>query len=96
MGSEMCIRDSTNVEAGIADVFSDMADLVSQCRFNDCQHDSEPGCAIQNAIALGEIDPSRFARWNKLVLEERSNSSSMAARGTDNRPQLKRTKKTKQ
>ena len=86
----------TNVKAGIADLFSDMADLVSQCRFNDCQHDSEPGCAIQNAIELGEIDPSRFARWNKLVLEERSNSSSMAARGTDNRSQLKRTKKTKQ
>jgi ribosome biogenesis GTPase / thiamine phosphate phosphatase len=82
----------TNVEAEIADVFSDMADLVSQCRFND----SEPDCAIQNAIELGEINTSRFARWSKLVLEECSNSSSMAARSTDNRSQLKRTKKIKQ
>ena len=70
----------TNVEAGIAEVFADLVDLANQCRFNDCKHDTEPGCAIQNALELGDIDPSKLARWNKLAAEERFNSSTLAER----------------
>jgi len=70
----------TDVEAGIADVFSDLADLASQCRFRDCQHDSEPGCAVQAALAQGDIEPSRYARWHKLAAEERFNSASLTER----------------
>lgn len=70
----------TDVEAGLADVFADMAALARQCRFSDCRHDKEPGCAIQSALARGEIDPDRLARWNKLVAEERFNASTLAER----------------
>jgi ribosome biogenesis GTPase len=70
----------TDVEAGIADLFADMVDLAGQCRFNDCQHATEPGCAIQDALARGDIDPARLIRWAKLAAEERFNSSSLAER----------------
>lgn len=70
----------TDVEAGIADVFADIVALASRCRFNDCKHDSEPGCAVQNALDHGEIDQARLARWNKLAAEERFNSSTLADR----------------
>lgn len=70
----------TDVEAGIADVFADMVALASQCRFNDCKHDTEPGCAIQSALERRDIDPARLTRWNKLAAEERFNSSSLAER----------------
>ena len=70
----------TDVEAGIADLFADMVALASQCRFNDCRHDTEPGCAIQSAVEQGDIDAARLARWNKLAAEERFNSSTLAER----------------
>ncbi len=70
----------TDVETGIADVFADMVALATQCRFNNCEHETEPGCAIQSALERGSIDPSKLARWTKLVAEERFNSSSLAER----------------
>ncbi|MES0879779.1 ribosome small subunit-dependent GTPase A [Roseibium sp. SCP14] len=70
----------TDVETGVADVFEDLTALAGQCKFNDCQHDSEPGCAINAAIQDGSIDPARLARWRKLVAEERFNSSTLAER----------------
>jgi ribosome biogenesis GTPase len=72
----------TDVESGIADVFADIIALAQQCRFSDCRHDSEPGCAIQGALERGEIDPHRLARWIKLAAEERFNASSLAERKT--------------
>ena len=44
--------------------------LAKQCRFTDCTHIAEPGCAIQTAIKKDQIDADRVARWRKLVLEE--------------------------
>ena len=75
----------TDAEAGIADVFADLTDLASQCRFNDCQHETEPGCAILRALEAEKIDPPRLARWRKLVAEERFNSASLAERKTDDK-----------
>jgi len=69
-----------DVESGIADLFSDMVDLAENCRFRDCKHDTEPGCAVQAALARGEIDQARLIRWNKLAAEERFNSSTLAER----------------
>lgn len=69
-----------DVEAGIADLFADLVDLAGQCRFRDCKHDTEPGCAIQSALDRGDIDTVRFSRWNKLVAEERFNSSTLGER----------------
>ncbi|MGC1505308.1 MAG: ribosome small subunit-dependent GTPase A [Sulfitobacter sp.] len=70
----------TDVETGIANVFADIIDLAGQCRFSDCKHATEPGCAIQDALARGDIDPARVARWHKLAAEERYNSSSLTER----------------
>ncbi|SNS89152.1 ribosome small subunit-dependent GTPase A [Antarctobacter heliothermus] len=70
----------TDVEAGIADVFVDIVALAGQCRFSDCRHDTEPGCAIQGSLERGEIDRDRLARWKKLAAEERFNASSLAKR----------------
>lgn len=70
----------TDVASGIDDVFADIRDLSSRCRFKDCRHQSEPGCAVQEAIERGEIDPARLGRWRKLVAEEAFNSASLAER----------------
>lgn len=46
--------------------FDDVEALAGQCRFRDCQHDREPGCAIRAAIEAGTLDASRFAQYAKL------------------------------
>ena len=60
---------------GIADVFDDIMTLGQSCRFTDCAHDAEPGCAVQAAIASGDLAPSRLERWRKLGTEDRANSA---------------------
>ena len=70
----------TDAGDGIADLFADVTGLVAACRFRDCAHDSEPGCAVTEAIAQGALDPARLARWRKLVAEDRFNSASLAER----------------
>jgi ribosome biogenesis GTPase len=66
--------------AGIADVFEDIETLAARCRFTDCRHQTEPGCAINAAMAEGALDPARLARWRKLQAEDAFNSSSLAER----------------
>jgi ribosome biogenesis GTPase len=70
----------TNAATGIADVFEDIERLSAQCRFKDCQHETEPGCAVQAAVADGRLDPSRLVRWRKLQAEDAFNSASLAER----------------
>lgn len=54
----------------IGDAFSDVESLVSSCRFNDCAHDSEPGCAVKEAIATGDLEESRLDSYSRLVREQ--------------------------
>ena len=70
---------------GVEEVFPDLQALSTQCRFNDCQHKTEPGCAILAAVETGEIEPVRLARWEKLVAEERHNSASLTERKSKDR-----------
>ncbi|AKH99355.1 ribosome small subunit-dependent GTPase A [Hoeflea sp. IMCC20628] len=70
----------TEAEAGVAEVFSDLDALSLQCRFNNCTHVSEPGCAVQAALKSGTIDEARLARWRKLVAEDQHNTASLAQR----------------
>ena len=70
----------TDAAAGIADLFEDIEALAARCRFKDCQHETEPGCAILAAIDDGSLDPARLARWRKLQAEDAFNSSSLAER----------------
>ncbi|CAN0606236.1 unnamed protein product, partial [Ectocarpus sp. 12 AP-2014] len=68
----------TDAEAGVAGVFADFHSLSLHCRFSDCQHETEPGCAVLAALERGEVDSGRLARWRKLVREERHNSATLA------------------
>lgn len=52
--------------AGLDTVFAEITELAPLCRFRDCTHAHEPGCAVQQAIAAGTLDPDRLARWRKL------------------------------
>ena len=71
-----------DAEEGVEEVFADLAELATNCRFSDCRHETEPGCAIRAALAKGAFDEARLARWAKLVAEEQSNSAAMAKRKT--------------
>ena len=51
---------------GLDAVYADVADWAAQCRFRDCAHRTEPGCAVAAAIDRGELDPARFTAWRKL------------------------------
>jgi ribosome biogenesis GTPase len=55
---------------GIERAFADVFDLMDHCRFRDCKHDQEPGCAVQAAIAAGDLDPVRLLSLERLVEEE--------------------------
>lgn len=79
----------TDVASGIDDLFADLRDLTTQCRFRNCQHTVEPGCAVLAAIKSGAIDPVRYERWRKLLDEEATNSASLAGRKSKDKPQSK-------
>ena len=51
-------------------VFEDISDLALTCKFNDCKHESEPGCAVRAAVAAGTLGEARIGRWQKLVRED--------------------------
>ena len=54
------------VSEGIDESFADILAYSPNCRFANCTHTSEPGCAIQGAIAQGELDPAHFQNYLKL------------------------------
>lgn len=70
----------SEVASGIADVFDDIVQLALECRFSNCAHEGEAGCAIKAAVAQGTLDPMRFDRWRKLADEESTNSASRSTR----------------
>jgi ribosome biogenesis GTPase len=55
---------------GLEQVFEDIEELASQCKFSDCKHQSEPGCAIRNALDSGKLDESRYESYLKLQKEK--------------------------
>ncbi|MGM0601464.1 MAG: ribosome small subunit-dependent GTPase A [Candidatus Rifleibacteriota bacterium] len=59
----------TDAESGIQRTFAEIEDLASQCRFSDCSHESEPGCAVQKALAEGLIQAEKWESYKKLKRE---------------------------
>ncbi len=59
---------------GIETLFAEITELAPNCKFRDCTHDREPGCAVQAAVKAGTLDPERLARWRKLLDENRENT----------------------
>jgi ribosome biogenesis GTPase len=73
---------------GIETLFAEIVELAPSCRYRDCTHAHEPGCAVGVAIAEGKIDPERLNRWRKLFEENRDNTpTSVGPRG---RPRAQR------
>ncbi len=58
-----------NAEAGIETAFADIEEIARDCRFRDCKHESEPGCAVQDAVGRGEVSPSRLGSYRGLRQE---------------------------
>jgi ribosome biogenesis GTPase len=56
-------------EAGLAKTFADIEELAADCRFGDCEHRTEPGCAVTAAIADGTLPAARLESWRKLERE---------------------------
>jgi ribosome biogenesis GTPase / thiamine phosphate phosphatase len=56
-------------EEGLDAVFEDIAALSARCRFQDCRHDTEPGCAVREAVESGDLAPDRLEHYQKLERE---------------------------
>ena len=78
-------------EEALVNVFQDIEELALTCRFTDCAHATEPGCAIKAALEAGTLDAERFRSYRKLQRELRA-----VAAKTDARIRLEERKKWKQ
>ena len=65
----------SNADSGVDAVFADIEALAAGCRFADCAHQREPGCAVQAAVERGELDGDRLAAYEKLLKELRYEES---------------------
>ena len=72
-------------EDGIEASYSDILALASQCRFRDCTHSNEPGCAVLNALERGEIDAEHYDNFIKLRRESEHYLLSYAGKRKKNR-----------
>ncbi len=55
----------------MAAAFPDVEELTAHCRFRDCRHESEPGCAVLAAVESGGLEARRLDAWHKLLREAR-------------------------
>jgi ribosome biogenesis GTPase len=67
-----------DVERALGTVFSDIETLALQCRFTDCRHETEPGCAVQQAMERGSVSKRRYENYVKLRRENEFNNASIA------------------
>jgi ribosome biogenesis GTPase len=63
---ELALYDDAD---GVDTAFADVVELAARCRFRDCGHGGEPGCAVAAAIEQGRLDPARLTAWRKLQAE---------------------------
>ena len=70
----------SDAATGIAEVFDDFALAAQDCKFSDCSHGVEPGCAVRAAIEAGVLAPDRFDRWRRLEAEETANAAKLTKR----------------
>ncbi len=78
-----------DADEGLADVFAEIEALAGDCRFGDCEHEGEPGCAVAAAIEAGDLDAERLKRYRKLQAENLRHSESVSRRRARERSQGK-------
>jgi ribosome biogenesis GTPase len=61
----------TEDDEGVREIFSDLDHLTLGCKFSNCTHQSEPGCAVLNAVADGNLADDRIKSWKKMQREQR-------------------------
>ena len=79
---------------GLGDAFSDVEKYLGECRFSDCKHEREPGCAIKAALASGELDIARWESYQKLK-EEAVDKAEMLRRKNEWHKSLRKGEKLK-
>ncbi len=67
-------------EEGLREVFDDVVQIAAGCRFSNCSHDGDAGCAVMAAIKSGDLDQRRFDSFQKLSAEQAHNSRTLAER----------------
>ena len=82
-----------DAEQGVTEIFNDVDDLATQCRFNDCRHEDEPGCAVRAAIESGELDERRLLNYRKLLREQARHTTTIAEQRHRNRQFAKHVKR---
>lgn len=63
---------------GIADAFADVEALFASCRFSDCRHETEPGCAVKAAVAAGALSADRWDAYRRLKAESAHKAEALA------------------
>ncbi|HYE31155.1 MAG TPA: ribosome small subunit-dependent GTPase A [Methylomirabilota bacterium] len=77
-------------QTGLQETFTDVEELIAKCKFTNCQHKTEPGCAVREALQSGALTERRFGSYLKLQEE-----IALFARKTDQRASLEQKRKTK-
>jgi ribosome biogenesis GTPase len=67
-------------EEGLRTAFTDIEELAVGCRFSDCRHEKEPGCAVHAAVRDGRLAPERLVNYQKLTLEVTRQEAKKATR----------------
>nr|ALI16956.1 GTPase [Photobacterium panuliri] len=75
----------SDAKEGIKLTFAEIESLAEQCRFSDCQHINEPGCAVLRAVDTGELSTRRLDNFQKLLREEAHNSATLAQKRAKDR-----------
>jgi ribosome biogenesis GTPase len=70
----------SDTAAGISEMFDDILLIAQDCRFSDCAHGGEPGCAVRAAISEGTLTSERFNRWRQLAAENDINAAYLTKR----------------
>jgi ribosome biogenesis GTPase len=79
-----------SADSGLDRVFEDIVELSHCCRFTNCRHDTEPGCAVTEAVATGALDEERLTSWRKLMREAaRARLGSDAVAASEERAKLR-------
>lgn len=79
---------------GVQSLFDDIDALAAQCRFRNCQHHREPGCAVRTALEQGTLDPRRLDSYRKLAPEQRATGEFVTERSPRSRALSRRSRQT--